>query len=97
MQIVNLRLVVAGATARPVLTSTPQATSPLKPERMITVWLDGASREVALYHREILQPGHRFAGPAVVAQDDTTICIPAGFDGHVDAALNLHLSLQTDA
>jgi len=97
VQIVNLRLVVAGATARPVLTSTPQATSPLEPEKMITVWLDGASREVALYHREILQPGHRFAGPAVVAQDDTTICIPAGFDGHVDASLNLHLTLQTDA
>ena len=97
VQLVNLRLIVAGATARPCLTLAPPAATQLRPERMISVWLDGESREVALYHRSALQPGHRFAGPAVVAQDDTTICIPSGFDGDVDAALNLHLSLQTDA
>ena len=34
------------------------------------------------------------AGPAVIAQDDTTICIPAGFAGTVDAHGNLHLEWQ---
>lgn len=97
VQIVNLRLVVAGVTAQPSLTRAPPATKPLQPDSMITVWLDGESREVALYHRAALQPGHRFAGPAVVAQDDTTICIPSGFDGHVDAGLNLHLTARMDA
>lgn len=97
VQIVNLRLVVAGTTPQPSLTPAPPATRPIAPERMIAVWLDGASREVALYHRAALAPGHRFSGPAVVAQDDTTICIPAGFEAHVDAGLNLHLMLRTES
>lgn len=97
VQIVNLRLVVAGATPQPALTPAPPATAAIAPERLVTVWLDGASREVALYHRAALLPGHRFAGPAVVAQDDTTICIPDGFDAEVDSGLNLHLSLREGA
>lgn len=97
VQIVNLRLVVAGATPQPTLRPSPPAAAAIAPERMIPVWLDGASREVALYHRAALLPGHRFAGPAVVAQDDTTICIPDGFDAEVDSGLNLHLSLREGA
>lgn len=98
VQIVNLRLVVSGATARPSLAPAPDATSEAaSPERMIRVWLDGESREVALYHRDALRYGHRFTGPAVVAQQDTTVCIPAGFDAEVDAWLNLHLTLRTEA
>jgi N-methylhydantoinase A len=98
VQIVNLRLVVSGATARPNLVPAPEAVSEFAaPERMIRVWLDGESREVALHHRDALRYGHRFVGPAVVAQQDTTICIPAGFDAEVDAWLNLHLTLRTEA
>lgn len=97
VQIVNLRLVVSGATARPEMVPAPLATTQIAPERMVSVWLDGASREVALYHRASLRHGHRFSGPAVVAQDDTTICIPAGFDAHVDSWLNLHLTLVVEA
>lgn len=98
VQIVNLRLVVSGATPRPNL--APAAEEPraeAKPERKIEVWLDGARREVALYHRDALRNGHRFAGPAVVAQQDTTVCIPEGFEAQVDAWLNLHLILRSEA
>ncbi|KRE00396.1 hydantoinase [Bosea sp. Root381] len=98
VQIVNLRLVVSGATPRPNLApaaETPTATA--TPERMIEVWLDGESREVALYHRDALRNGHGFQGPAVVAQQDTTICIPEGFEAQVDAWLNLHLILRPEA
>lgn len=94
IQIVNLRLVVSGATLRPSFAPAPEASAAIAPAKMVTVWLDGASREVALYHRAELRHGHRFAGPAIVAQDDTTICIPAGFAAHVDAWLNLHLVLE---
>jgi N-methylhydantoinase A len=98
VQIVNLRLVVSGATARPNLAPAPEAAADaVSPERMIRVWLEGDNREVALYHRDALRYGHRFAGPAVVAQQDTTICIPAGFDAEVDAWLNLHLTLRMEA
>jgi N-methylhydantoinase A len=64
---------------------------------MIEVWLDGAQREVPLYHRDDLRNGHRFEGPAVVAQQDTTVCIPEGFDAEVDSWLNLHLILRSEA
>jgi N-methylhydantoinase A len=98
VQIVNLRLVVSGTTERPGLTPVPEtASGAIVPERLIPVWLDGASQEVALYHRNALRHGHRFSGPAIVAQDDTTICIPAGFEAHVDGWLNLHLTLRTEA
>jgi N-methylhydantoinase A len=98
VQIVNLRLVVSGTTARPNLAPAPEkAAEAVSPERMIRVWLEGDNREVALYHRNALRYGHRFTGPAVVAQQDTTICIPAGFDAEVDAWLNLHLTLRTES
>lgn len=97
VQIVNLRLVVSGATPRPNLApaEATQATT-ATPDRMIEVWLDGAKREVPLYHRDDLRNGHRFEGPAVVAQQDTTVCIPEGFDAQVDAWLNLHLILRSE-
>jgi N-methylhydantoinase A len=61
------------------------------PERMVEVFHDGARRRMPLYLREALRHGHRFAGPAVVAQEDATTCIPAGFDAHCDAHGNLLL------
>lgn len=98
VQIVNLRLVVSGATPRPNLTPAVEApTATATPERLIEVWLDGATREVPLYNRDALRNGHHFAGPAVVAQQDTTVCIPEGFDAEVDAGLNLHLILRSEA
>jgi N-methylhydantoinase A len=97
VQIVNLRLVVNGTTARPNPGPQPAAVEEIPtPARVIPVWLDGERREVALYHRDDLQHGHHFSGPAVVAQEDTTVCIPAGFDATVDAWLNLHLNLRSD-
>lgn len=98
VQIVNLRLVVSGATARPNLAPAPEAVAAAAaPARMIRVWLDGESRDVALHHRDGLRYGHRFSGPAVVAQQDTTVCIPAGFEAEVDAWLNLRLTLRAEA
>jgi len=48
-------------------------------------------RPVPLYARSTLLAGQRFAGPAVIAQDDCTTCIPDGFDVRVDAYGNLLL------
>ena len=91
VQIVNLRLVIAGATPRPPLVEAPRATAPAVPAKMIKLWLDGKSWEAPLYPRSALAPGHSFAGLAVVAQEDTTLCVPPGFHATVDAHLNLHL------
>jgi N-methylhydantoinase A len=91
VQIVNLRLVIAGATPRPPLLEAPRAISPAVPTKQIELWLDGESWEAPLYLRSSLAPGHSFAGLAVIAQEDTTLCIPPGFHATVDAHLNVHL------
>ncbi|MBL6457108.1 hydantoinase/oxoprolinase family protein [Belnapia sp. T6] len=94
VQLVNLRLVVAGTTAPPDFPRWPEAEGEPVPEREVSVWQDGAARPTPLFRREALLPGHRFRGPAVVVQEDATSCIPAGFAARVDAHGNLHLSAE---
>jgi N-methylhydantoinase A len=92
VQIVNLRLVIAGASPRPrdIAAELPEPRQAM-PDRNVRVWLDGAWIEAPLFRREALRPGDSFEGPAVVVQDDTTSCIPPGFSAKVDARLNLIL------
>jgi N-methylhydantoinase A len=94
VQIINLRLVIAGAATIPECTEEARIAGEPLPERRIDVWYDGESRNLPLYHREALRHGHGLNGPAVIAQEDTTICIPAGFAGSIDAYGNLHLVWQ---
>ena len=94
VQVVNLRLVVVGATDPPPMPDEPRAEGTPTPERSVRAWLDGAWREVPLYLRAALHHGHAFAGPAIVAQEDSTAIIPAGFAATVDAQGNLHLAAE---
>jgi N-methylhydantoinase A len=94
IQVVNLRLVIAGMTERPSMAPVPLARSEARPERQVEVWLDGARHVVPLYLRSALGHGNTIAGPAIVVQEDTTVCIPGGFAGAVDAHLNLVLSAE---
>ncbi|HEX9857600.1 MAG TPA: hydantoinase/oxoprolinase family protein, partial [Paracoccaceae bacterium] len=76
VQIVNLRLVASGATPKPVIRRLPAATTAAAPLRHITGWFDGRAREVPLFARAALQPGHRIGAPAIITQDDTTTVVP---------------------
>ena len=91
VQIINLRLVILGPSPKPEFTQQALTTAPPKPEKTIEVHYDGKRRAVPLYARSALLAGQRFAGPAVVSQDDCTTCIPDGFDVRVDAYGNLLL------
>ena len=73
----------------------PRRSGSPAPAKQIEVYLDGAWRPCRFYRRADLGHGHRFASPCVVAQEDTTICVPAGFTGAVDAYGNILLSLIT--
>ena len=92
VQIMNLRLVVAGAIEKPELKDLAIGNGPAKPEREIEVWFGGESRMAPLYERDKLMASQTFSGPAVIAQSDTTSCIPDGFDGVVDAKGNIVLT-----
>ena len=55
------------------------------------VWFGGRPHRAALYRRDRLRAGHRFVGPAIVVQYDTTTIVPPGWGAAVDTWLNLIL------
>lgn len=46
----------------------------------------GKTADVPVYRREKLPPGSAFAGPAIVAEDETSTYISASFAAHIDAS-----------
>ncbi len=97
MQVVNLRLVIAGATPKPQMPyiDSAQGSAPL--HGRIEVYLDGAMRDVAVYQRATLRAGHRIDGPAVVLQDDCTTCMLSGMHAVVDPYGNLVIDIDASA
>lgn len=84
VQVVSLRLVISADTPKPRLQLIAEGQGEPTISRHIEVYLDGAYHQAPLYLRRDLLAGHRFQGPAVIAQDDTTTCVLPGFSGHVD-------------
>jgi N-methylhydantoinase A len=50
-----------------------------------------------VFHRQQLNAGDHFAGPAIVVEDETATLIPPGFDVNVDSGQALVLSRQRNA
>ncbi|MCJ9701747.1 hydantoinase/oxoprolinase family protein, partial [Bradyrhizobium sp. SHOUNA76] len=42
--------------------------------------------EIPLYRREDMAPGATIAGPAVIAEDETSTFVSTSFDAHIDGA-----------
>ncbi len=60
------------------------------------VWFTAAGAEESpCYDRTLLRPGHRFNGPAVVFQFDTTTVVAPGWSAEVDEHRNLWLARAT--
>ena len=93
VQVINLRLVIAGETPRPSLPLLARAASPAEPKQKVKAWLEGEWHTVPLYMRTDLTFGHTFSGPAVVAQADCTTIVPHGCHVRVDEIGNLRISI----
>ena len=91
VQIMNLRLVASGAIPKPALKRLPRGDGDAEPVGEIEVYMNGGWRTVPLYERATLLAGQRLHGPAVIAQADTTSCLPDGFAGAVDDHGNIIL------
>jgi len=91
LQVIALRLVISGLTAKPELPRREPQVRPARESGRAEMWIDGAMRSVALFDRGGLAPGETFRGPAVVAQDDCTTVVPPGFAARVDEYGNLRL------
>jgi N-methylhydantoinase A/oxoprolinase/acetone carboxylase beta subunit len=54
--------------------------------------IDVHTHAAVVYERREILPGHAFAGPAVVEQEDTTTIVPPGWRFGADSRGNLVLS-----
>jgi N-methylhydantoinase A/oxoprolinase/acetone carboxylase beta subunit len=53
-----------------------------------TIGWKGEVVEATIYHAHLLEPGHKFQGPAIIESDDTTIMVPPNAWYHVDQYRN---------
>ena len=58
---------------------------------MDKIWFADGAHDTTLYERDRLRAGHRFDGPAVVYQYDTTTLVPPGWSAWIDERRNLIL------
>ena len=91
--IVNLRLVIAGSTAKPKLPELPPADGPAEPLRRVPAVMRARAVEADLYDRATLRPGHRFTGPAIITQEDTTTIVPPAAEVAIDRLGNALVTL----
>lgn len=91
VQIISIRLVISGKTAKPEVPRLPLTPGRAPCAQRIEVHLDGRPREIGLYQRENLRPGQSLDGPAVVSQDDCTTILPPDFTATVDEFGNLRI------
>jgi len=92
LQIISLRIVIAGNNDKPQFPRHELRSGKVEPERSIKVWLDGQYRQIGLYPRSTISAGQHFYGPAVVPQDDCTTIIPPGYLCQADEFGNLRIS-----
>ena len=68
-------------------------------DRTLTVphFQRGQRHRAAIHDRTRLRAGQTLPGPAIVEQDDTTVLVPRGFVGTVDAFGNITITALAGA
>jgi len=89
VQLINLRLVIASPTPKPVINRLATATEPVPVLKQTDAWIDGAWHQVDVVLRTVLLAGHQLRGPVIIAQNDCTTCVPPGMGVTVDSFGNL--------
>jgi N-methylhydantoinase A len=96
-ELVNLRITATGILAKPKLRKEREGDrSPrraLKDRRR--VFLRGRYHDVPIYDRDLLHPGTRMRGPAIVEQRDSTTLIFPRQRARIDGYRNIIISAWT--
>ena len=99
VEVVNMRLKLELAVEKPQLEPAPS--SGADASHAVTgaadVMFAGGTMSATLYDRGSLECGNQISGPALLLQLDTTIVVPPGWVGQVDAFGNLLLELATQS
>jgi len=90
-EIVNLRSIGSGAVPKPELPTgaagDADATAAVAEEHEIV--FKGERLPTKIYDRAKLTPGHRFDGPAIVTEFDSTTVVLPGYVAEVDTSFNI--------
>jgi N-methylhydantoinase A len=86
VEIMNWTLRLAAAHAALPMCPPQPPDRPAKPRgrRAIFAAAELTMLEVAVYHRNDVSPGSLMPGPAVIAEDETTTIVPAGFVARIN-------------
>ena len=86
VEVVNVRVRVIGQVPRPVIPKLPKGDTDPSPALLDRrpVILHGEAVMVPFYQGEMLQPGNRIPGPAIIVRRDTTILIGPQDVGKID-------------
>ncbi|MFA7013307.1 MAG: hydantoinase/oxoprolinase family protein, partial [Desulfobacterales bacterium] len=97
-EIVNIRLRAVGASEKPVLKKSELSKEPLREACFLgnrPVVFEGRFISTPIISRQGLCPGNRIQGPAVLVEYSSTIILPPGAAGQVDAFGNLLIETRT--
>ena len=95
LELVSVRCTVQMHQPRQLLPRCGEtAAAPPEPQGQTCIRLGEGESRVPVFERAALRPGHRLAGPALVADDYTTVLLPAGFKLAVDPLLSLVIEKQ---
>ena len=94
VEVVTLRVTAVAPVNPPQILSEPLGSQDASEAAVgqKEVWFEQKPQLTSLYNRDKLRPGHRFSGPAVVFQYDTTLVISPGWEAAVDNYHNLILT-----
>ena len=90
VEAVNLRLQAIGIIEKPSIEPAPMQDNS-GADALLRLSTAPNGQRLALYDRELLVPGARFPGPALIFQLDCTTYIPEGWKAYVDGYRNLIL------
>lgn len=83
LEIVSLRVEVAGRTAEAAPRSTPCPATRPAPIGQTVAWFDAEPQQTALFDRVRLAPGDSLTGPAIVREQSSTTVIDPGWSAEV--------------
>ncbi len=89
VEVVTLRVVAVGRTAKPALPRAETAPSTAAPYAVREARFGGAPVPTGFFRWRDLPPGAGGEGPAVVAGGEATAVVPPGFRFQLDAFANL--------
>ncbi|HEU4390176.1 MAG TPA: hydantoinase/oxoprolinase family protein [Blastocatellia bacterium] len=89
-EVVSVRVKARGVTDKPRLSPTrTRSGKRARPSHLHRVFFGSRPAEAPVYHREMLAPGTRVRGPAIIAEYSSTTLVPVEWIASVDRWFNL--------